>query len=256
MSDRAIRILHVTRTLGWAGAARSAAAIAKHLRLLGGFEETIVSLEPWEKGAADLVEAAGMRALNAPSGDVLRAELERADIVHVEWWNSAVLGEFLRGPLPPVRLLLFMHVAGDAIPSVITRELVDFADFCVACCPYTYENSVLQTLPVEIQAAKAAVVYATPDFARLDGLRRISHRGFRVGYIGKADFRKMHRDFVAMSARVDIPDVRFVVCGRGHLDLLRRQAEQLGAAGRFDFRGHVEDIRPILAAMDVYGYPV
>ena len=251
-----IRILHVTNVLGRAGATRSAAVIAKHLRLLGGFAETIVSLEPWEEGAAALVEAAGMRALNAPPADVLRRELESADIVHVEWWNSASLGEFLRGPLPPLRLLLFCHVAGDAVPNVITRDLFDFADFCVACCPYTYEHSVLQTLPAETQAAKAAVVYATADFARLQGLRRRRHRGFNVGYIGKADFRKMHRDFVTMSARVDVPEVRFVVCGRGHLDLLRRQAAQLGAAGRFDFRGHVEDIRPVLAALDVYGYPV
>jgi hypothetical protein len=139
---------------------------------------------------------------------------------------------------------------------MITPELVDFADFCVAGCPYTYERSVLQTLPAESQVARAAVVYATADFTRLDGLRRKPHRGFNVGYIGKADFRKMHPEFVAMSARVDVPGVRFVVCGRGHVDLLRRQAEALGAAGRFDFRGHVEDIRPVLAEMDVYGYPV
>jgi glycosyltransferase involved in cell wall biosynthesis len=256
VNDQMIRILHVTNVLGLAGATRSAAAIAKHLRALGGFDETIVSLDPWEEGAAALVEAAGMRALNAPPADVLREELERADIVHVEWWNSASLGEFLRGPLPPLRLLLFFHVAGDTVPNVITRELVDFADFCVACCPYTYERSVLQTLPAESQVAQAAVVYATADFTRLDELRRKPHRGFHVGYIGKADFRKMHPELVAMSARVAIPEVRFVVCGRGHVDLLRRQAEALGAAGRFDFRGHVEDIRPVLAEMDVYGYPV
>src|SRR6185436_1190101 len=158
-----IRILHVVNVLGRAGATRSAAAIAKHLRALGGFDETIVSLEPWEEGAAALVEAAGMRALNAPPADALRDELERADIVHVEWGNSASIGEFLRGPLPPLRLLLFFHVAGDAVPNVITRKLVDFADFCVACCPYTYEHSVLQTLPVETQVAKAAVVLATAD---------------------------------------------------------------------------------------------
>jgi glycosyltransferase involved in cell wall biosynthesis len=251
-----IRILHVTNVLGRAGATRSAAAIAKHLRALGSFDETFVSLEPWEEGAAALVEAAGMRALNAPPADVLRDELECADIVHVEWGNSASIGEFLRGPLPPLRLLLFFHVAGDAVPNVITRKLVDFADFCVACCPYTYEHSVLQALPVETQAARAAVVWATADFSRLQGLRRRAHRGFNVGYIGKADFRKMHPDFVAMSARVDVPEVRFLVCGRGHVDLLRQQAAQLGAADRFEFRGHVEDIRPVLAALDVYGYPV
>lgn len=251
-----IRVLHVTNVLGRAGATRSAAAIARHLRGLGDFAETIVSLEPWDKEAVGLVEAVGMRALETPSAEVLRQEMERADIVHVEWWNSASIVELLHAPLPPMRLLLFLHVAGDAVPHVITPELVDFADFCVACCPYTYQCSVLQTLPAERQVERAAVVYATADFTRLDGLRPTPHRGFNVGYIGKADFRKMHPEFISMSARVGIPEVRFVVCGRGHVDLLRRQAEELGAAGRFDFRGHVEDIRPVLAEMDVYGYPV
>jgi glycosyltransferase involved in cell wall biosynthesis len=247
-----IRILHVMSMLGLAGASRSAAAIGKHLRAFGEFDETMISLLPWGEGAAEFAEAAGLRALNAPAAEVLRAELERADIVHVEWWNDAALGEFLRGPLPPLRLLLFFHVAGDAVPNVITPELAAFADFCVAGCPYTYEHSVLRCLPAE----RADVVFATADFARLRGLAPAAHDGFNVGYIGKADYRKMHPDFVSMSARVAVPGVKFIVCGGGHLELLRQEAERLGAAGRFEFRGHVEDIAPVLAAMDVYGYPV
>ena len=59
-----------------------------------------------------------------------------------------------------------------------------------------------------------------------------------------------------MSARVKAPNVRFVVCGDGDFDLLKRQADDLGVAERFEFHGYVEDIGSILEVADVYGYPL
>jgi hypothetical protein len=66
----------------------------------------------------------------------------------------------------------------------------------------------------------------------------------------------MHPEFVSMSARVQAPHVRFIVCGDGHLDLLKQQAAELDVSDRFEFRGYVEDIRSILEITDVYGYPL
>jgi hypothetical protein len=59
-----------------------------------------------------------------------------------------------------------------------------------------------------------------------------------------------------MSAAVNLPDVRFVVCGGEAQDVLRAQAITLGVAARFDFRGFVENIKPVLETLDVFGYPL
>jgi hypothetical protein len=59
-----------------------------------------------------------------------------------------------------------------------------------------------------------------------------------------------------MSAAADIPNVRFVVCGAGDPAPWQAEAGRLGAAGRFEFRGYVENIGPVLAATDVFGYPL
>ena len=194
--------------------------------------------------------------LDTCDSERLRREVEAADIVHVEWWNNPEIDAFLRSDLPESRLLVFSHVAGDEVPFVLTGELLRFADFYVAGCGYAHRLPAVRALSTEDREATTAVVTATADFDRLAGLRRRPHATFNVGYIGKADFRKMHPGYVAMSARVRVPSVRFIVCGDGHLDLLARQAEALNAADRFEFLGFMEDIRPVLEELDVYGYPL
>lgn len=251
-----IRILHIAATLGLGGSGRSLCAIAKHLRSFDDYQHTVISLLPRADQQRQLAERSGARVLEEPDNEVLRKEIEQADIVHVEWWNHPSVYDFLRTSWPPMRLLLFAHVAGDVSPNLITSQVVDFADFWVSGCGYAHRHAVIQQLPAEIRREKTAVVTATTDWDRLRNLRRNPHDTFNVGYVGSVDFKKMHPEYVSMSARVQAPSVRFVVCGDGHIDLLKKQAEQLGASARFEFLGYVEDIRPVLEITDVYGYPL
>jgi hypothetical protein len=101
------------------------------------------------------------------------------------------------------------------------------------------------------------VIADVTDPARLAGVRPRPHPTFNVGYVGTVDFGKMHPRFVELSARVDVPDVRFVVCGAGDaLPTLAEQARQLGVEERFELRGYVEDVGGVLAEIDVFGYPL
>lgn len=251
-----IHVVHVVKAWG-GGATRATCAAAKYLRRTGRFRHTYVALTDFgfERGRG-LAADAGLRIVKAPGRDALRAELEAADVVQVEWWNNSSVERFLRSDLPPLRLVVFVHVAGDVFPSLLRRELVDFADFCVAGCRYAYERPAFQSLAAAERSRKTAVVPATCDFERLRGLEPRAHCGFQVGYVGQVDRRKMHPDFVAMSARVRVPGVRFLVCGRGEVEALERQAASLGAADRFELRGWVEDVRGVFEVLDVFGYPV
>ena len=67
----------------------------------------------------------------------------------------------------------------------------------------------------------------------------------------------MHPDFVALHARVNVPGARIIVCGPGGAYArLRQQAADLGIAERFDFRGVLDDLRPTLSVLDIFGYPL
>lgn len=251
-----IQILHVIQGFYRGGSGRALVAIAKYSSQLGNFQHRVAALAPAKSDAIELAESVGLSVVNATDTETLLKEMERADIVHLHFWNHPQMYEFLYSELPAMRLLIWIHVAGDKPPQILIKELVDYADFALACSPYTYEHSVFQNLPAPVRVKKTGMVYGATDFARVADAQSKPHETFNVGYIGHISFAKMHPNYVPMSAQINIPNVRFVVCGGGIQDYLQQQAQQLGAAERFDFRGHVEDIKTVIESLDIYGYPL
>jgi hypothetical protein len=101
------------------------------------------------------------------------------------------------------------------------------------------------------------MAYGPADFERLGTILQSPHESFNVGYIGTVCFSKMHRRYVAMSANATIPNVRFIVCGLGSAsETINQEAATLGVPDKFELKGFVDDIRPILRTIDVFGYPL
>jgi glycosyltransferase involved in cell wall biosynthesis len=251
------KILHVIQILTLGGGARALLATAKESAKQGTFQHAVVSILPPEEKAVKLAVESGLRVIAAPDAAALRAEIEAADIVQMHWWNVPEMTDFIRAAHPAMRLIGFYHVAGDSLPHIITPALADYVDMSVPCNPYTYyDNPLFRDMEPGRKLQSVDLVYGAADLTRLDGLRPRAHEGFNVGYIGTIDFIKMHPDYVKMSSDIRIPEVRFIVCGDGSLDVLRRQASDLGTLDRFDIRGYVEDVRSAIAEFDVYGYPL
>src|SRR5919202_1812390 len=251
-----IKILHIMQWVCLGGATRAMIATAKYSSQLGSFEHRVISLQTAVPAASEMAKEAGMTVVDAPDQGTIEREIEHADIVHVHYWNHPQMNEFLRLELPAMRLLMWFHVAGDKPPQIITKELVNYSDFAIPCNPYSYELPVFQNLLTEVRLKKIGMVYDAAEFDRVSDLQPKPHDTFNVGYIGSVSFGKMHTNYVPMSAAVNIPNVQFIVCGRGIENYLQQQAQQLGAAERFDFRGFVEDIKSVIEILDVYGYPL
>ncbi|MEZ4701588.1 MAG: glycosyltransferase [Rhodothermales bacterium] len=246
-------ILHVIENMDAGGATRAAITTARASARLGGYAHRIAALGGASDEAKALARQAGVDVLDAPDTAALHAAIEAADIVQIECWNAPGMMRFLHTAFPACRLAMWHHVAGTSAPQLISPALAEMADLTIACNPFTYEtNAVFQQLPEE----RRAMVLAPADLDRVRGVAPRPHQGFNVGYIGTVSFVKMHPDYVPMSASIQIPGVRFVVCGDGIQAQLKQQAAALGAADRFDFRGYVADIAPVLETMDVYGYPL
>jgi glycosyltransferase involved in cell wall biosynthesis len=180
--------------------------------------------------------------------------IDAADIVHVHFWNSPSLYRALGRSWPAARVLTWCHVGGDEPPQILTAGLVDFSDVILASNPHTAELPVLARANAE---GRGGMVLGTADFSRLKpGLTR-SNPCFTITHIGTVDFVKMHPDFVALHAGLDIDDYRIVVCGVGAaLPVLQRQAAEAGCADRFEFRGYVEAVDEVFAESDIFAYPI
>ena len=125
------KILHIIQGLYRGGSGRALTATAKYSAKLDGFRHRVISLQSAAPGAIEMAQEAGISVLDAPDRSTLIGEMERADIVHLHFWNHPQMYDFLRSELPAMRLLMWFHIAGDKPPQVLTRELVDYADFAV-----------------------------------------------------------------------------------------------------------------------------
>ena len=85
-----------------------------------------------------------------------------------------------------------------------------------------------------------------------------------VGMVGRLRPWKGQAAFLEAAARVQPsrPDPHFLVAGgdpfqvsNDYAQTLRRQASDLGLDGRITFTGHLADVRPALAAIDVFVHP-
>lgn len=253
-----LKVLHILERLTSGGPTRSMIAGVKYSSQLGiAQQHRVITLQPTVYPMSlILAKQAGMTVLRQPDRNTILCEIENADIVHVHFWNNPEIYKLLRSELPAMRLLLWFTIIGDEPPQIITKQLVDYSDFALTTSPFTLKLNVFQELPVPVKTKKTGVVYGIADFSRLTNLQFHSHDAFNVGYIGTVNFAKMHPNYVPMSAQIDIPNVRFIVCGGGIQKELQKKAQQLGVAERFDFRGYVENIKSIIETLDVFGYPL
>lgn len=252
-----IKILHIIDFLCLGGAARSMIAISKYSsRLDSELKHSVISLKKPDPKAIRLAEESGMVFCEADNEQEQKKLIEDADIVHIHYWNNPQIFAFLHQDLPPTRLIIWFHVAGDNAPQVITRDLINYADIAIPCNPYSYDLPVFHQLNPEVRSKKVRMVYDAADFERVSQVEFKPHDTFNVGYIGGLSFTKMHPGYIAMSANANIKTARFILCGGGQIDLLKQQASELNALNKFDFRGFVEDISIPISEFDVYGYPL
>jgi hypothetical protein len=229
-------VLHVIGGFSQGGAARALLSAASACTAAGVGQHRIASLTA---AAAPMVAAAAHQGIPAVDAGKLPRALEAADIVVLHFWNCPEVYEFLASELPPLRLVMWSHVAGDRPPQILTDALVGLADRAVASCPYTVRH-----MP------RLSLIEAFADPRRAAGPQRSqrSDPGFTVGYIGSLDDTKVHPDFVALHR--SIPQV--IVCGDGNL---RARFEQQSDA-RFVWRGYVGNPGAALADFDAFGYPL
>jgi glycosyltransferase involved in cell wall biosynthesis len=245
-------VLHLVPQLSGGGAGRAALTAAAAAAEATEMRQTIASLRPAAPALANGARRAQVELIDCPSRLELHGAIERTDLVHVHFWNHPELVELLESELPPCRLLVWPEVVGDTPPQVIDRTLIDRAALMIATSRRNAE-----TIAGFSGKAAPEVIPPVPGWDRVTDVIRSNSGGFNVGYVGTVGLIRLHPEFVPMSAAARIPGARFIVCGDGDaVRSLPHQADELGCAERFEFRGFVERIAEALTEFDVFGYPI
>jgi len=187
----------------------------------------------------------------------IKEKMDKADIVQIEWWNHPLVNKFLANfPFPPSRVILCCHVNGLSRPSIITESAVEFSDIFLAATKATRKHPLFQSEANVRHRKKLRYVTYPVNFERFGTIQPKAHDGFNIGYVGTLDYAKMHRNFLPMSDAIDVPKIKFFICGDGFDKKTVELEAQKYPVGKFQFMGFLENIKSILEIIDVFGYPL
>ncbi|TKJ40778.1 hypothetical protein CEE37_07375 [candidate division LCP-89 bacterium B3_LCP] len=253
-NNRPIKVLHITDQLSKGGAGRALIGVAKYSGQMGNFQHECISLQPTFDGVIAEGVAEGLKVHIAPEADNFLKLYKNADIIQWHWWQDFPL---MHTNLPRKPTIVWCAVSGEYPPNELTREVVDFADAMVITNPMTRDLEAIRSLPETERQRKVKLIFESADFDRILPVKRFPHDTFNIGWIGTICPGKYNTRYVEMSRKIDIPNVRFQVCGDGPLrEAAIEETVRLGVQDRFDFLGYCDDMRRIFGQFDVYGFPL
>ena len=250
-------ILHITTHLG-GGVGKVVTNYLKKSKTHSKFTHTIVSLDYINEEAKEILTGIKIDYNDKLHLDIpkLMQMIQTQDIILIHWWNHPLMYEFLvKYTLPKSRVLIWSHISGLHEPSNFTKPLFDYADKFIFTTPISLQTDIVKKLSPKNQQ-KLSTIWSTGDLKHVKKVRHKQHNGFNVGYIGTVDYSKLHRDFLDISAKIDIKDIQFIVCGGDDEKNIKQEAMDKNISEKFKFTGKVSNIKAYLSVFDVFGYPL
>ncbi len=250
-------VLHITPHLG-GGVGRVLLNYLIRTKKDSFFEHKVVCLEYANGNALKIGKNNNIKIFSqmVDSKKKLIKLISEADIVLVHWWNHPLLYDFLvRNELPLCRLVIWSHVSGFNPPYVFTKKILQYPDRFVFTTPVSLEAKEVKKLTIR-QKKTLGVIWSTAGVEHVKSVKLKKHSGFNIGYIGTVDYAKLHPNFLNICNKINIPNVKFIVCGGSNEKEIKLEAEKLGIANKFNFTGQISDINKYLSVFDIFGYPL
>ena len=223
------------------------------------FDHYIICFENANNSAIQWGKRTGIKIWHniLPANPQLDFLLSKADIVHIHFWNHPLIYRFFTNQnLPEFRTVIWSHVNGHEAPQKITKNVLDYPDIFVFSTKYSEDILPLKAFDNRRETKRLRTIFVSSGFEHVKDVIRIPHEGFNIGYIGTVEYCKIHRHFIKICNSVNIPDVKFIVCGGNDHEQLKYEAKSSKAHNIFEIKGPVKDICSELAVFDLFGYPL
>ena len=251
------QILHITPHLG-GGVGSVLLNYFKKVKNDSNYVHKVACLDYANDNAKKITLEINMNLLDEMSKnkkDLLNI-ISKTDIILIHWWNHPLLFDFLvREELPPSRIIMWSHNSGAHPPGVYSNKLLNYPDMFVFTTPMSFNVDEIKQL-TEDKKKSLRTIWSTGGVDHVKSIKSKTHTGFNIGYIGTVDYCKLHPNFLSMCKQVNIPDVKFIVCGGQKEKEIEKEAKELEINEKFSFEGLVPNIKKYLEEFDIFGYPL
>jgi len=197
---------------------------------------TIATLDFANDKAKKICKEKRIELYSAIDKEKLFQLVKEADIVLLHFWNHPLLYDLIiNNELPPSRLVIWSHISGLVAPNIIDEKILNYPD------------KFIYTTTISKEIKENETILSTGGIEHLKDVKNEKHEGFTVGYIGTVDLAKMHPKYVETLSKTNAD--KFIILGGN-----QEKEISSGADPRFEFMGKVDDIKPYISKMDVFGY--
>lgn len=204
-----------------------------------------------------------------PTAWRLRTQLKdsRPAVFHTHGWDADIIG-WLATLGSATRQIIHLHITPEWLESTrmthrVRRLLTRLAFSRHRTVLVAVSNAVRQhwarLLPWE--AKNIVTVHNgvdTADYAAVGGRDSPSDKSPTIGVVARLEPMKGIEYLLDATARLvtKYPKIRLRIAGEGHLkEDLQNRASKLGLAGKVEFLGRVQDMKPFYGSMDVLVLP-
>lgn len=180
--------------------------------------------------------------------------INNADIVLIHFWNHPILYDFIiRNELPECRLIMWSHISGLNPPNVFTDKILNYPDKFIFTTPMSFETKEVINYN---NKNSISTIWSTSNLNQYSNLEEVNDDFFNILYIGTVDNAKMYNNFLELCSKINIPNIKFIICGGPNHIGLKERAIEMGISHKFEFLGKISDIRPYLQISRIFGYPL
>lgn len=200
----------------------------------------------------------------SPEDTRLIAAVERADIVHVHFWNHPALYRFfsaLSGRHARVVLWSYVNgVNGSSFESLqnegtnstqtFTSEVVSFGSLFVVSTPYSFGSPCVRNHP------QVRNIFMTAGISGFENIVKAPHEIFRLGYVGTVAPCKLHEDIISICKLLAAPQREYIFCGGPQHQILEKRAAAEGLQTFVKVMGNIDNVASALSMIDLFVYPL
>ena len=250
-----INIMHITPHLG-GGVGTVLLDYLEYIKNDNNFNHSVYCLDYANENAKNKSQNIGFKLEDNMRFKIneLIETIKLYDIILIHFWNHPLLYDFLiRNKLPKCRIIMWAHISGLYPPNVFTNKILNYPDKFIFTTPMSFNAK-------EVKNHKTPHIYiyiwSTQNLNKYYNLYRLSHENFNVLYVGTVDFAKMYPNFLELCDKINIPNIKFIVCGGPDNLILENKAKQMRISYKFNFVGKTSDFESYIKISDIFGYPL